>query len=311
MNLMNRACKPYLDKFVIVFINEILIYLKSKEEHEVHLKLVLELLKKEKLFVKFSKFEFWLQEVHFLRHVVNNDGIHVNPSKIEAVKNCKVPKIPSEMRSFLGLAGKEQEEAFQMLKDNLCNVPILQLLDGSKEFVVYCDVSNQRFGCVLMQGGKVIVYASRQLKIHEKNYTTHDLELGAVVFALKTWRHYLYGTKSVIYSDHKSLQHVFDSKELNMCQRRWIELFSDFDCAIYYHPGKSETSKAKNVSAKMLCGLDQQMKKKEYGGLYFRVPLVGDVRTLFMDEALASRYSVHLGVDKTYYDLRDMYGGHV
>nr|GFA94132.1 putative reverse transcriptase domain-containing protein [Tanacetum cinerariifolium] len=132
--------------------------------------------------------------------------------------------------------GVEQEEAFQTLKYNLCNASILSLADGVEDFVVYCDASNQGLGCVLMQRGKVIAYASRQLKIHEKNYTTHDLELGAVVFALKTWRHYLYGTKSVIYIDHKSLQHIFDQNELNMRQRRWIELFSDYECEIRYHP---------------------------------------------------------------------------
>nr|GEZ30685.1 putative reverse transcriptase domain-containing protein [Tanacetum cinerariifolium] len=242
MDLMNRVCKPYLDKFVIIFIDYIVVYSKSKDEHKVHLRLVLELLKKEELYAKFSKCEFWLQEVQFLGHVVNQSGIHVDPSKIVAVKNWKAPKTPSEIRSFLGLAGYyrrfianfskiakpltsltqknkkyewgvEQEDAFQTLKDNLC--------------------------CVLMQRGKVIAYASRQLKIHEKNYTTHDLELGAVVFALKTWRHYLYGTKSVIYTDHKSLQHIFDQKELNMRQRRWIELFSDYECKIRYHLGKA------------------------------------------------------------------------
>ncbi|GKC03983.1 putative reverse transcriptase domain-containing protein [Tanacetum coccineum] len=237
MDLMNRVCKPYLDKFVIVFIDYILIYSKSKEEHEIHLRLVLELLKKEKLYAKFSKCEFWLQEVYFLGHVVNQNGIHVDPTKIEAVKNWKAPTKPSEIRSFLGLA-------------------------------VYCDASNQGLGCILMQRGKVIAYASRQLKTYEKNYTTHDLELGAVMFSLKTWRHYLYGTKSVIYTDYKRLQHIFDQKELNMRQRRWIELFSDYECEIRYHPGKanavadalsrkSEAFKQENVLAERLHGLDQ------------------------------------------------------
>nr|GEY28925.1 reverse transcriptase domain-containing protein [Tanacetum cinerariifolium] len=188
------------------------VYSKSKDEHEVHLRLVLEFLKKEELYAKFSKCEFWLQEVQFLGHVVNQSGIHVDPSKIKAVKNWKAPTTTSEIRSFLGLA---------------------------EDFVVYCDASNLGLGCVLMQRGKVIAYASRQLKIHEKSYTTHDLELGSVVFAFKTWRHYLYGTKSVIYTDHKSLQHIFDQKELNMHQRRWIELFSDYECGIHYHPGKA------------------------------------------------------------------------
>nr|GEU33738.1 putative reverse transcriptase domain-containing protein [Tanacetum cinerariifolium] len=187
----------------------------SKEEHEAHLKLILELLEKEKLFEKFSKCKFWLQEVRFLENVVNNEGIDVDPIKIEAVKNWRPPKTPTEIHSFLGLAGyyrrfivnfskiakpltlltqenkkfewaDEQETAFQTLKDMFCDASILALLEGTYDFVVYCDASNQGFGCVLMHRNKVIAYASRQLKIHEKNYTTHDLELGAVVFALKT-----------------------------------------------------------------------------------------------------------------------------
>ncbi|GJR54061.1 putative reverse transcriptase domain-containing protein [Tanacetum coccineum] len=301
----------------------------TKEDHEVHLGLVLELLRKEKLYAKFSKCEFWLQEVHFLGHVVNQNGIHVDPSKIKA--------------------GVEQEEAFQALKNNLCDAPILTLPDGVEDFIVYCDASNQGLGCVLMQRGKVIAYASRQLKIHEKNYTTHDLELGAIVFALKTWRHYLYGTKSVIYTDHKSLQHIFDQKELNMRQRRWIELFSDYECEIRYHPGKanvvadalsrkerlkprrvramavtiqigmrekiqaaqSEALKQENILMENLHGLDQQMEKKEGESLYFMdriwVPLVGGMRKMIMNEAHKSKYSVHPGADKMYHDLRDMY----
>ncbi|GKC64525.1 putative reverse transcriptase domain-containing protein [Tanacetum coccineum] len=137
---------------------------------------------------RYGHFEF--NEVQFLRHVINCNVIHVDPSKIEAVKNWKAPRTSSE--------GEEQELAFQTLKDKLCNAPILALPDGPEDFVVYCDASGLGLGCVLMQRGKVIAYASRQLKIHEKNYTTHDLELGAVVFAFKIWRHYLYGTKSVI-----------------------------------------------------------------------------------------------------------------
>ncbi|GJU85118.1 putative reverse transcriptase domain-containing protein [Tanacetum coccineum] len=142
--------------------------------HAEHLRLVLELLKKEKLYAKFSKCEFWLREIQFLRHVINGNEIHVDPSKIEAVKNWKAPRTLSE-----------QENAFQTLKDKLCNAPIQALLNGLEDFVVYCDALGLGLGCVLMQRGKVIAYAYRQLKIHEKNYTTPDLELGAVVFALK------------------------------------------------------------------------------------------------------------------------------
>ncbi|GKC81980.1 putative reverse transcriptase domain-containing protein [Tanacetum coccineum] len=262
----------------------------------------MELLKKEKLFAKFSKCKLWIQEVCFLRHVVNINGIHVDPSKIEAVKNWKIPKTPSEIRSFLGLAGYywQQEKAFQTLKDNLCNALILSLPDGLDELVVYCGASNKGFGCVLMQRGK-------------------------------------------------SLQHIFDKKELNMRQQRWIELFSDYDCEICYHPGKAnvvadalsrkervkprrvramsmtiqssvkdkilvvqgEASNVENALAEMLRDLDQQMEIKEDGGMYFMdqiwVPLVGDVSKMIMDEAHTMKYSIHPGADKMYHDLRDMY----
>ncbi|GJV32284.1 putative reverse transcriptase domain-containing protein [Tanacetum coccineum] len=135
--------------------------------------------------------------------------------------------------------GDKQEAAFQLLKQKLCSAPILALPEGSEDFIAYCDASKKGLGAVLMQREKVIAYASRQLKIHEKNYTTHDLELGAVVFALKIWRHYLYGTKCTVFTDHKSLQHILNQKELNMRQRRWLELLSDYDCEIRYHPGKA------------------------------------------------------------------------
>ncbi|GJX32390.1 reverse transcriptase domain-containing protein [Tanacetum coccineum] len=255
-------------EFQPVFIDDILIYSRNEKEHEEHLKTILELLKKEELYAKFSKCEFWIHTVKFLGHVIDSSGIHVDPTKIEAVKNWASPTTPSEIRQFLGLAGyyrrfiegfskiakpmteltqkdrkfdwgEEQETAFQLLKQKLCAAPILALPEGSDDFVVYCDASIKGLGAVLMQRMKVIAYASRQLKIHEKNYTTHDLELGAVVFALKIWRHYLYGTKCVVFTDHKSLQHILNQKELNMRQRRWIELLSDYDCEIRYHPGKA------------------------------------------------------------------------
>ncbi|GJS62565.1 putative reverse transcriptase domain-containing protein [Tanacetum coccineum] len=126
-----------------------------------------------------------------------------------------------------------------MLKQKLCSAPILALPEGSEDFIVYCDASIKGLGVVLMQREKVIACASRQLKIHEKNYTTHDLELGAVVFSLKLWRQYLYGTKCMVFTDHKSLQHILNQKELNMRQRRWLELLSDYNCEVRYHPGKA------------------------------------------------------------------------
>ncbi|GJS38316.1 putative reverse transcriptase domain-containing protein [Tanacetum coccineum] len=216
MDLMNRVCGPYLDKFVIVFIDDILIYSKTREEHEMHLGLVLELLKKEKLYAKFSKCEFWLREMQFLRHVINGDGIHIYSSKIEAVRNYEAPRTLTEVRSFLGLAGYYCRfiKNFSKIAKSLTVLTHKTLPDGPKDFIVYYDASGIGLGCMLMQRGKVIAYASRQLRIHEKNYTTHDLELGVVVFALKIWRHYLYGTKS-------------------------IELFSDYDCEIRYQFGKA------------------------------------------------------------------------
>ncbi|GJU40567.1 putative reverse transcriptase domain-containing protein [Tanacetum coccineum] len=201
----------------------------NKQEHEEHLKLILELLKKEELYAKFSKCEFWIPKVQFLGHVIDSQGIHVDPAKIESIKDWASPKSPTEIRQFLGLAGyyrrfiegfskiakpmtkltqkkvkfewgDKQETAFQLLKQKLCSAPILALPEGSEDFIVYCDASIKGLGAVLMQREKVIAYASCQLKIHEKNYTTHDLELGA---------------------------------------RRWLELLSDYDCEIRYHPGKA------------------------------------------------------------------------
>ncbi|GJS22882.1 putative nucleotidyltransferase, ribonuclease H [Tanacetum coccineum] len=421
MDLINRVCRPYLDKFGIVFIDDILIYSKTQEEHVEHLRLVLELFKKEKLYAKFSKCEFWLREVQFLGHVINGNGIHVDPSKIKAVKNWKAPKILTKVRSFLGLPGyyrrfienfskiakpltiltqksktfdwdEEQELTFQTLKDKLCNVPVLALPNGLEDFVLYYDTSEIGLGCVLMQRGKVIAYASRQLKINEENHTTHDLELGAVVFALKIWRHYMYGTKSkqeeivvvryfpkVFLDDLSGLPPIqeiefqielipeqsrmcIDYRELNKltiknryplpriddlfhqlqgsqffskidlrsnCYAKvskfdylakrsavsWacdnmIELFSDYDCEIRYHLGKA------NVVADALSrrkGNPKRVRSYEYdlqSSIKDRIlaaqkEVVGEVRTLIMDEAHKSKYSIHLGADKMYYDLRD------
>ncbi|KAD4982099.1 hypothetical protein E3N88_18770 [Mikania micrantha] len=268
MDMMNHICKPYLDKFIIVFIDDILIYSKTPEDHTKHLRTLLELLRHEKLYAKFSKCEFWLTEVQFLGHVINAQGIQVDPSKIEAITKWENPKSPTEVRSFLGLAGyyrrfiqnfsriavpltsltrksekfewgPKQIEAFQILKDRLTHAPILALPEGVEDFVVYCDASYTGLGCVLMQRNKVIAYASRQLKTHEKNYVTHDLELGAIIFALKLWRQYMYGVHFTVYTDHKSLKYIFDQKELNMRQQRWMETLNDYDCEIIYHEGKA------------------------------------------------------------------------
>ncbi|CAA0835184.1 Uncharacterized mitochondrial protein AtMg00860, partial [Striga hermonthica] len=268
MDLMNRIFHPYLDQFVIVFIDDILIYSKSQKEHEEHLRVVFETLRREKLYAKFSKCEFWLQRVSFLGHVITQAGIEVDPSKVSAVQNWSTPRNLSEVRSFLGLAGYYRrfmegfskialplsqltrksvkfewtdrcEASFQELKRRLTTAPVLTIPDPSRSFTIFSDASRQGLGCVLMQDGQVVAYASRQLKPHEQNYPTHDLELAAVVHALKISRHYLYGGRCEIFTDHKSLQYIFTQKELNMRQRRWLELVKDYDCSIQYHPGKA------------------------------------------------------------------------
>ncbi|GJZ73894.1 putative reverse transcriptase domain-containing protein [Tanacetum coccineum] len=315
INLINQVCKPYLDKFVIVFIDDILIYSKSEEEHAEHLKLILELLKKEELHAMCLKCDFWLSKVQFLGHVIDSEGIHVDPAKIESIKDWTSPKTPIEISS---ISSEKPEAAFQILKQKLCSAPILSLPEGSKNFVVYCDASCKGLGAVLMQKEKVIAYASRQLKIHEKNYTTHDLELGAVVFALKMWRHYLYGTKCVVFTDQKSLQYILDQKELNMRQRRWLELLSDYDCKIRYHPGKAnilnaqvEARKEKNYGMEDLCGMIKNLESHGDRTLCLNgrswIPCRGNLRELIMNESHKSKYSIHPGSDKMYQDLKKLY----
>ncbi|GJS51104.1 putative reverse transcriptase domain-containing protein [Tanacetum coccineum] len=314
MDLMNRVCKPYLDRFVIIFIDDILIYSKSKKEHEGHLKLILNLLKKEELYAKFSKCEFWLSKVQFLGHMIDSEGIHVDPVKIEAIKDWASPKTPTEIHQFLGLAGyyrrfikgfskiarpmtkptqksmkfewgEKAEAAFQLLKQKLCSAPILALPEGSENFMV-----------------------------HEKNYTTHDLELGAVVFALKMWRHYLYGTKCVVFTDHKSLQHILDQKELNIRQRRWLDLLSDYDwlnLPKQILSAQLEARKEENFINKDLYGMINKLEPRADETLCLNnrswIPCLDDLRALIMHESHKSKYSIHPGSDKMYQDLKKLY----
>ncbi|GKA29277.1 putative reverse transcriptase domain-containing protein [Tanacetum coccineum] len=198
MDLMNRVCKPYLDKFVIVFIDDILIYSKNKQEHEEHLKIILELLKKEELYAKFSKCEFWIPKVQFLGHVIDNKGIHVDPTKIESVKDWASPKTPTEIRQFLGLAGYYR-----------------RFIEGFSKI------------------------AKPMTKLTQKKVKFEWGDKQEAAFQLLKQKHYLYGTKCTVFTDHKSLQHILNQKELNMRQRRWLELLSDYDCDIRYHPGKA------------------------------------------------------------------------
>ncbi|GJV21290.1 putative reverse transcriptase domain-containing protein [Tanacetum coccineum] len=206
----------------------------------------------QKLYAKFSKCDFWICIMQFLGHLIGSQGL-VEPAKVEAVKNWTSHTTPTEIHQFLGLADYYRR---------FIKAPILTLPEGNDDFVVYCDASLQGLGAVLMQREKVIAYASRQLKPHEENYTTHDLELGAVVFTFKIWRHYLYGTKCTVFTDHKSLQHILRQKELNMRQRQWLELLADYDCGICYHLGKA------NVVA------DALSRKKQIKPLRFRALII-------------------------------------
>ncbi|KAH0672578.1 hypothetical protein KY284_023665 [Solanum tuberosum] len=227
MDLMTRVFRPYLDLFVIVFIDDILVYSRSRSEHEQHLRIVLQTLRDQRLYAKFSKCEFWLESVAFLGHVVSKEGIRVDPTKIEAIRDWHRPTSVTEIRSFVGLDvpfvwSEECERSFLRLKELLTTAPILTPPVEGEGFT-----------------GRVIAYASRQLKSHERNYPTHDLELATVVFALKIWRHYLYGVRCEIYTDHRSLQYIMSQRDLNSRQRRWIELLKDYDLSILYHPSKA------------------------------------------------------------------------
>ncbi|GKD05043.1 putative reverse transcriptase domain-containing protein [Tanacetum coccineum] len=267
--------------------------IKDEKEHEEHLKAILELLKKEKLYAKFSKCEFWIPKVQFLGHVIDSRGIHVDPAKIESIKDWASPKTPTEIRQFLGLAGYYR------------SAPILALPKGSEDFVVYCDASHKGLGVVLMQREKVIAYASRQLKVHEKNYTTHDLELGS------------------------ARQHIHNQKEHNMRQRRWLELLSDYDCDIYYHPGKANVVADALSQAQIDAPKPENLVNEDVGGmirkdipkeilelrtdgtlcLYGRswLPCYEDLRSVIMHESHKSKYSIYPGFEKMYQDVKKMY----
>ncbi|WZZ36163.1 hypothetical protein YC2023_019564 [Brassica napus] len=268
MRLMNEVFHDYLDKFVIIFIDEILVYSRSKEEHSEHLRLVMERLRNQKLFAKFSKCSFWKREIRFLGHIVSEEGVAADPEKIQAIPEWPRPTTVTEVRSFLGLAGyyrkfvkdfssiakpltkltgkgvpflwvEETEKAFKKLKETLTTALVLALPEQGKPYTVYTDASRVGLGCVLMQDGRVIAYASRQLRKHEDNYSTHDLELVAVVFALRIWRSYLYGEEVEVYTDNQSLKYLFTQPDLNLRQRRWMEFVADYDLRIHYHPGKT------------------------------------------------------------------------
>ncbi|GJY06075.1 putative reverse transcriptase domain-containing protein [Tanacetum coccineum] len=276
----------------------------NKKEHEEHLKAVLELLKKEKWYDKFSKCEFLIPKVQFLDHMIDSQGIHVDRAKIESIKDWESPKMPTMIRQFLGLAGyyqrfikgfskiaksmtkltqkgvkfdwgDKQEAAFQLLKQKLCSAPILALPEEREDFVVYCDASHKGLGAVLMQREKVISYASRQLKIHEKNYTTHDLELRSVVFSLKLWRHYFTARKPEnIKNEDVGGMLIENSKD----------------------PKKLRTEKLEPRADGTLC-----LNGRSW------LPCYGDLRTVIMHESHKLKYYIHLGSNKLYQDMKKLY----
>ncbi|WVZ93472.1 LOW QUALITY PROTEIN: hypothetical protein U9M48_039447 [Paspalum notatum var. saurae] len=241
MKMMNLVFMEELNQFAVVFIDDILIYSKTREEHEEHLRVVLEKLRENQFYGKFSKCEFWMKKVALLGHVLTAE---VDPEKIEAVSNWKTPRNVIEIRSFLGLArcyrkfienfSKIAKPMTKLLKDN-----VLFEWDDECEGSFQClkdklTTTPAGLGCVLMQDNRVVSYASRQLRAHEENYPTHDLELAAVVHALKIWRHYLIGNNCDIY-----MKYIFTQSELNMRQKRWLELIKDYQLEIHYHPGKA------------------------------------------------------------------------
>ncbi|WVZ76471.1 hypothetical protein U9M48_024447, partial [Paspalum notatum var. saurae] len=348
----------------VVFIDDILVYSRNEEEHEEHLRTVLTRLREHQLYAKFSKCAFWLREVSFLGHILSEKGVAVDPSKVEHVLNSKQPETVTEIRSFLGLVGyyrrfikdfsktakpmtsltkknakylwdSKCEEAFTSLKKSLTSAPVLAQPDVTKPFDVYCDASGNGLGCVLMQEGRVIAYASRQLRKHEANYATHDLELAAVVHALKIWRHYLLGNTCHIYTDHKCLKYILTQPELNMRQRRWLELIKDYDLEIHYHPGKANVvadalSRRAHChvlevrpTARVICceideieeGINEEKREcftlDDQGILWFKgrlvVPRDMELRKKILDEAHTSMFTMHPGSNKMYQDLKQKF----
>ncbi|KAH0636341.1 hypothetical protein KY285_036093 [Solanum tuberosum] len=308
MDLMNMVFKQYLDLFVIVFINNILIYSRNEKEHVTHLRVVLQTLTDCQLFAKFSKCEFWLKSVAFLGHIVSSEGIRVDSQKIEAVKRF-VEGFSSIASPLTKLTQKkvkfqwsdECEKSFSKLKTRLTTTHVLTLPEGSDDYVIYFDASRVGLGCVLMQKGKVIAYDSRQLKVHEKNYLTHDLELAVVVFALKIWRHYLYGVHdydvNVLYHPSKanvvadalsrlsmgSVANVEEerkelAKDVNRLARLGVCLMNISDDGVIVQNG----SESSLVAEGRLC-----------------VPKVGELRKQILSEGHNSRYSIHLGEGRT------------
>jgi hypothetical protein len=400
MYLMNKVFMEYLEKFVVVFIDGILVYSRSEEEHEEHLRLALQKLRENRLYAKLSKCKFWMKQVTLLGHIISKGGISVDPSKVQDVLSWNTPTSVSDFENFLGLARyywrfiegfskiskpmtklleKDKkfewtsacEASFQELKKWLTTAPILVMPDMEKPFSIYCGVSGQGLGCVLMQIGHVVAYASRQLRKHEAHYPTHDLELATVVHAVKIWRHYLMVKRCELYMDHKSLKYIFTQSNLNLRQGRWLELIKDYDLGINYHPGKAnvvvdalsqrshvsqlvvdsmpfelceefdklnlriivnteamemevgssllqeiqigqlEDEKVQDIKHNIMEEKAPGFSEDDDGVLWYKgricVPNVKELKAKILHEAHESAYSIHLGGNKMYHDLKATY----
>nr|GEY97214.1 hypothetical protein [Tanacetum cinerariifolium] len=290
----------------------------DEKEHEEHLKAILELLKWEKLYAKFSKCEFWIPKIFLAQISAKKEEDKLGGKQLKDVLIVQdFPEVFPE--DFPGLPpagpvefqidlipgakgikfnwGEKEENAFQLIKQKLCSALILALPEGNEDFVVYCDASHKGLGVVLMQREKVIAYASRQLEIHEKSYTTHDLELGSVVFALKIWRHYLYGTKCTVFTEHKSLQHILDQKELNMRQRRCLNLPKQI-LEAQIKALKPENLKKEDVGGMIRMDIPKERLEPRVDGTLCLngrswLPCYGDSRSVIMHESHKSKYTIH------------------
>ncbi|KAL4011676.1 hypothetical protein IC575_028737 [Cucumis melo] len=345
MDLMNRVFKDFVDSFVIVFIDDILIYSKTEAEHEEHLRQVLETLRANRLYAKFSKCEFWLKKVSFLGHVVSSEGVSVDPAKIEAVTNWPRPSTVSEIRSFLGLAGYYRrfvedfsrivspltqltrkgtpfvwspacESSFQKLKQKLVTAPVLIVPDGLGSFMIYSDASKKGLGCVLMQQGRVVAYASRQLKSHEQNYPTHDLELAVVVFALKIWRHYLKVAHSAaLITKQAPLLRDFERAEIAVSVGEVTSQLAQLSVqpTLRQRIIVAQLNDPYLVEKRRLIetGQGEDFSISSDDGLTFKgrlcVPEDSAVKTELLTEAHSSPFSMHPGSTKMYQDLRSVY----
>nr|GEW70123.1 putative reverse transcriptase domain-containing protein [Tanacetum cinerariifolium] len=305
-------CKPYLDEFMIVFIDDILIYSKNKKEHEEHLKAILELLKKEELYAKFSKCEFWIPKVQFLSHVIDSQGIHMDPAKIESIKDWASPKTPMEIRQFLGLAGYYRRfiERFSKIAKSMT-----KLTQKGVKF----DWGEKQEATIQLLKQKL---CSRQFWLYLKEAR---ILWSIAMLRIRDWVHYLYGTKCMVFIDHKSLQHILDQKEMNMRQHCWLELLSDYDCEIRYHPVKVNVvaDALKNIKNEDVRGMlvenskdpeklsTEKLEPRADGTLCLNgmswLPCYGDLRTMIMHESHKSKYSIHSGSNKMYQDMKRLY----